>query len=49
MLFNPLYPPILGDFLNLGDTPKPLAKGLCPPALPRLLNSPYLYLRTWKR
>jgi hypothetical protein len=20
---NPLYPPILGDFLNLGDTPRP--------------------------
>ena len=33
-LFNPLYPPILGDFLNLGDTPKPLAKGLCPLATP---------------
>ena len=22
---NPLYPPILGDFLNLGDTPRPPA------------------------
>jgi hypothetical protein len=25
VLINPLYPPILGDFLKLGDTPRPPA------------------------
>ena len=26
---NPLYPPILGDFLNLGDTPRPRQEVSC--------------------
>jgi hypothetical protein len=34
IIFNPLNPPVLGDFWVWGDTPKPLAKGLCPSALP---------------
>ena len=30
---NPLYPPILGDFLELGDTPRPPPEGF-PSGLP---------------
>jgi hypothetical protein len=34
-IFNPLNPPILGDFKEFGGIPPdPLAKGLCPSALP---------------
>jgi len=25
VLINPLYPPVLGDFLKMGDTPRPQA------------------------
>ena len=33
-LFNPLDPPFLGENKELGGTPKPSAKGLCPSAHP---------------
>ena len=38
--FNPLYPPILGGLLKVGDTPKPPAKGPLPLCTPQLLNNP---------
>jgi hypothetical protein len=29
VLINPIYPPVLGDFLKLGDTPRPRQEVSC--------------------